>query len=98
MPPGEPGPESAATPPPVFTEQPGFVLSLYSIAAGLVGFGIPVVGIVASCVGIALGIAGFRRGRRAASPRSMICGSIGILVSVLGIGFWVVVVLFESYR
>ena len=97
MPPAEPGPASAAAPP-SFVEQPGFVLSLCSIAAGLIGFGVPVIGILASCVGITLGIAGARRGRRAGVPRSMICGGIGTLISVLGIGFWVVVVLFESYH
>jgi hypothetical protein len=79
-------------------KQPGFVVSLCSIAAGLVGFGVPVVGMLASLAGIGLGIWGFRQGRAAHFLRSIACGLIGIAVSVGGIVFWVCVVLFESYR
>ena len=87
-----------AEPATVSPQQPGFVVSLCSIAAGLVGFGVPVLGLIASFAGIALGIRGFRQGRAAGYRPSAICGLIGMAASVLGIVFWVCVVLFESYR
>jgi hypothetical protein len=87
-----------STPEVVRNPQPGLVISLCSIAAGLVGFGIPVVGVIASLAGIALGIWGFRQGRAAGYRPSATCGLIGIAASALGIVFWVCVVLFESYR
>jgi hypothetical protein len=77
---------------------PGFVVSLCSIAAGLVGFGAPVIGMIASFAGIGLGVWGFRQGRAAHYTPSVTCGLIGITVSVLGIVFWVCVILFESYH
>jgi hypothetical protein len=78
--------------------QPGLVAGLCSIAAGLVGFGVPVLGTIASCAGIGLGIWGFRQGRAAHYTRGAVCGLVGVSVSVLGIVFWVCAVLFESYR
>jgi hypothetical protein len=83
---------------PVQNRQPGFVVSLCSIAAGLVGFGVPVIGMIASFAGIGLGVWGFRQGRAAHYTPSVTCGLIGITVSVLGIVFWVCAILFESYR
>jgi hypothetical protein len=78
--------------------QPGFVVSLCSIAAGLIGFGVPVVGMLASLVGIGLGIWSFRQGRAARYTPSIACGLLGIALSVLSIAFWVCAVLFESYH
>jgi hypothetical protein len=78
--------------------QPGLVAGLCSIAAGLVGFGVPVLGVMASFAGIALGIWACRQGRAAGYRPGATCGLIGIAASVLGIVFWVCVVLFESYR
>jgi hypothetical protein len=79
-------------------QQPGFVVSLCSIAAGLIGFGVPVIGMIASCAGIGLGIWGFRQGRSAHDAPGSICGIVGVAVSVLGIVFWVCAILFESYH
>jgi hypothetical protein len=79
-------------------QQPGLVASLCSIAAGLVGFGVPVLGMIASCAGIWLGIRGFRQGRAARYTPGMTCGIAGIAVSVLGIVYWVCAILFESYH
>jgi hypothetical protein len=79
-------------------QQPGLVVSLCAIAAGLVGFGIPILGMIASCAGIGLGVWEFRQGRAAGYKPSAICGLIGIAISALSIVFWVCVVLFESYR
>jgi hypothetical protein len=53
---------------------------------------------LASFVGIGLGIWGFRQSRAARYNRGTICGITGIAVSVLSIVYWVCVVLFESYR
>jgi hypothetical protein len=53
---------------------------------------------IASCAGIGLGIWGFRQGRAASYTIGAVCGLIGIAVSILGIVFWVCVVLFESYH
>ncbi len=79
-------------------QQPGLVVSLCAIAVGLVGFGVPILGMIASCVGIGLGIWGFRQGRVGSYTTGIVCGLVGIAVSVLGIVFWVCVVLFESYH
>jgi hypothetical protein len=79
-------------------EQPGLIASVCSILAGVAGFAGPVVGMIASCVGIWLGVSGFRRGRSASYRPSVIWGSTGVLVSVLGIAYWASAVLFESYR
>lgn len=96
-----PGPETG-TPPAASvdapSEQPGFVVSLCSIAAGLIGFGVPVLGMLASCAGIGLGIWGFRQGRAAHYPRSVVCGIAGISVSVLSFVFWPYVMLSSSYH
>jgi hypothetical protein len=78
--------------------QPGLVVSLCSIAAGLIGFGVPVLGMLASCAGIGLGIWGFRQGRAAHYTPSIACGIIGTSISVLSIVFWVCAILFESYH
>ena len=80
------------------SQQPGFIIGLCSIAAGLIGFGVPVVGMLGSLAGIGLGIWGFRLGRPAHYPRSITCGLIGVTLSVLSIVFCVCVVLFSSYR
>jgi uncharacterized membrane protein HdeD (DUF308 family) len=82
----------------VKNEQPGLIAGVCSIVAGVTGFSVPVVGMIASCVGIWLGVSGFRRGRSASYRPSIICGIIGALVSILGIAYWVSAVLFESYR
>jgi hypothetical protein len=79
-------------------QQPGLVISLCSIAAGLIGFGVPALGMLASCAGIGLGIWGFRQGRAAHYTPSIACGIIGTSISVLSIVFWVCAILFESYH
>ena len=71
--------------------QPGLVVGLCSIAAGLIGFAVPVIGMIASLAGIRLGVWAFRQGHAARYAPSTICGLIGIV-------FWVCVVLFESYH
>jgi hypothetical protein len=78
--------------------QPGLVVSLCSIATGLVGFGVPVVGMLASLAGIGLGIWGFRLGRAARYPRSIVCSVTGISISVLSFVFWPYVMLSSSYH
>jgi hypothetical protein len=85
-----------ATPAAVLKPQPGLVVGLCSIAAGLIGFG--VLGMLASCAGIGLGIWGFRQGRAAHYPRSIVCGIAGIAVSVLSFVFWPYVMLSSSYH
>jgi len=87
-----------ATPEAAPSRQPGLVVSLCSIAAGLVGFGVPVVGMLASLAGICLGIWGFRLGRAARYPRSTVCGVTGISISVLSFVFWPYVMLSSSYH
>lgn len=77
---------------------PGLVAGVCSIVASIVGFSVPVVGMVASFAGIWLGVRAIRTGRAAGYRPSAICGGIGIIVSLLGIVFWVCVILFESYR
>jgi hypothetical protein len=89
---------TVATPAAVLKQQPGLVISLCSIAAGLIGFGVPVLGMLASCAGIGLGIWGFRQGRAAHYPRSIVCGIAGISVSVLSFVFWPYVMLSSSYH
>ena len=79
-------------------QQPGLVVGLCSIGAGLVGFSVPVLGMLVSLGGIGLGIWGFRQGRAGHSPRSVACSLIGIAVSIGGIVFWVCALLFESYH
>jgi hypothetical protein len=78
--------------------QPGFLISLCSIAAGLVGFGMPVVGMLVSCVGVGLGIWALRRGRAAHYRRSVVCGIVGISLSVLSFVFWPYVIVTSSYH
>ena len=68
------------------------------IAAGLIGFSVPVIGMIASCIGIWLGVRGFRRGRAARYPRSIVCGVTGISISVLSFVFWPYVMLSSSYH
>jgi hypothetical protein len=107
MPPEVNGP-GAETPPTAHGEtlspfvglkpQPGFVVSLCSIAAGLVGFSVPVLGMIASCAGIWLGIWGFHQGRAARYTPSVACGLVGLILSLLSIVFWVCAILFESYH
>ncbi len=80
------------------TPAPGLIAGIGSIVAALIGFGVPVLGVVASCVGIWLGITAVRRGRSTRYNPSVTCGVIGISLAVLGIVYWVCVVLFESYR
>ena len=77
---------------------PGLIAGVCSIVAGIVGFSVPVLGMVASCVGIWLGVRAFRAGRSANYRPSAICGGIGIAASILGMVFWVCAVMFESYR
>jgi hypothetical protein len=84
-------------PPTAVQNQPGLVLGLCSIVAGLIGFGVPVLGMIASLAGIGLGVWGFRRGLAARYTGGIACGIIGTVVSVLSIVFWVCVILLESY-
>jgi len=80
------------------TPAPGLIAGIGSIVAGVIGFSIPVLGMVVSCVGIWLGIRAMRAGRAARYSTSTTCGIIGTGVSVVGIAFWVCAILFESYR
>jgi hypothetical protein len=89
---------AVATPEPAQTAQPGLIVGICSIAAGVIGFSIPVLGMVVSCAGIWLGIKGFRQGRASNLTSSTVCGVIGASLSGLGIVFWISAVLFESYR
>jgi hypothetical protein len=96
---GTPSAPNGEVPTPiVLPSQPGFGISLCSIAAGLVGFGVPVVGMLASCAGIGLGIWGFRQGRAAHYRRSIVCGITGISVSIVSFVFWPYVMLSSSYH
>jgi hypothetical protein len=83
---------------PVQTPAPSLSTGTGAIIAALIGFAVPVLGMVASCVGIWLGIIAVRRGRSTRYIPSVTCGVIGIFIAVLGIVYWVCVVLFESYR
>jgi hypothetical protein len=87
-----------STPAAVQHPRPGLIAGVGSIVAGVIGFGVPVLGMIASCVGIWLGVRGFRQGRAANQPPGMICGIIGISISGLSIVYWVSALLFESYR
>ena len=91
-------PDTGLSAPVVQKPLPGLIAGICSIAAGLIGFSIPVVGVVASCVGIWLGVKGIRQGRMANHRASIICGISGLSISGLGILFWAGVILFESYR
>ena len=82
----------------VQNQQPGLVISICSIGAGVVGFGIPILGMIASCIGIWLGVRGFRQGRAGNYTPSIICAIIGIFLSGLSIIYWVSAILFESYH
>ena len=77
---------------------PGMIAGIGSIIAGVLAFCIPIVGMVAACVGIWLGILAVRQGRAGRYMRSVVCGAIGIAMSALSIVYWVCVVLFESYH
>jgi hypothetical protein len=79
-------------------QRPGLTVSVCSIVAGAVGFGVPILGMIASCAGIWLGVRGFRQGRARNYTPSMICGIIGISLAGLSIVYWVSAILFESYR
>src|SRR5271170_5525183 len=98
--PGTPPPLNAAvaTPAAAQIQQPGLVVGLCSIAAGLIGFGVPVLGMIASCAGIWLGVRGFRQGRPMHYTPGIVCGLDGISVSILSMVFWVCAILFESYH
>ena len=82
----------------VQNQQPGLAVSVCSIVAGVVGFSIPILGMLASCVGIWLGVRGLRQGRARHYTRSIICAIVGIFLSGLSIVYWVSAILFESYR
>ena len=79
-------------------QQPGLVVGLCSIGAGLVGFSVPVLGMLVSLGGIGLGIWGFRQGRAAHYRRSIVCGITGISVSIVSFVFWPYVMLSSSYH
>lgn len=98
--PGTPPPLNGAiaTPAAARNQQPGLVVGLCSIAAGLIGFGVPVLGMIASCAGIWLGVWGFRQSRPTHYTPGIVCGLAGISVSILSIVFWVYAILFESYH
>lgn len=74
------------------------IAGIGSIVAGVIGFSIPVAGIVVSCVGIWLGIKGIRQGRAENYRPSIMCGISGLGIAGLGIVFWACAILFESYR
>lgn len=78
--------------------QPGLIAGACAIFAGAVGFGIPILGMVASGVGIWLGIKAVRQGRRSNYTPSVACGAIGAALSALAIVFWVCVAVFESHH
>jgi hypothetical protein len=88
----------SAPPAAVQKSQPGLISGIGSILCGLIGFGIPVLGILVAGVGIWLGILAILQARRTAARSSTICGIIGIALSALCIVFWVCAILFESYH
>ena len=99
MPPEPHDPEAAVPGPPSGPNpQPGLILGVCSIAAGVVGFSVPVLGMVASCFGIWFGIKAIQQSRVAGYRPSITCGRIGLSLGVLGIIYWICVVLFESDR
>jgi hypothetical protein len=77
---------------------PGLIAGIGSIIGGVFGFAVPVLGVVAACIGIWLGIRAIQQGRMGGYTTSVVCGAIGIAVSALSIVFWVCAVLFESYH
>ena len=77
---------------------PGMIAGVGSVICGVLGFCVPVVGMVAACIGIWLGILAIRQGRVGRYTPSVVCGAIGITLSALSIVFWVCAVLFESYH
>ena len=83
---------------PIRDARPGLTAGLGSIVAGVIGFCVPVVGMIASCAGIYLGVKAIRRGRASRDRTNLACGVTGTTLSGLGIVFWVIVILFESYR
>jgi hypothetical protein len=87
-----------ATPAATQNQQPGLVFGLCSIAAGLIGFSVPVLGMIASCAGIWLGVRGFHQGRPTRYIPGVVCGLVGVCLSILGIVLWVCAILFESYH
>jgi len=93
---GAPRSELDAANPPV--PAPGVISGVLSIIAGGAGFGIPIVGMIGSLIGIWLGIMAIRRGRSSRYSPATICGVIGLTLSVLSIAYWVSAVLFESYH
>jgi hypothetical protein len=96
---GPPAANSAVTDPaPAVNQQPGLAAGVCSIVAGVVGFSIPVLGMIASCIGIWLGVRGFQQGRAGNYAPGVICAIIGIFLSGLSIVFWVSAILFESYH
>jgi len=93
-----PVPSGMAPPAAVRPAPPGLIAGVGSIISGVVGFGVPVLGILVACLGIGLGVLAIRQARRASGRSSPICGITGISLSVLSIVFWVCAVLFESYH
>ena len=91
MPPEAHNPDAAVQKP-----LPGLIAGIGSIICGMFGFGVPVLGMVAACIGIWLGIRAIQQGRVGGYMTSVVCGAIGITVSALSIVFWVCAVLFES--
>ena len=77
---------------------PGLISAIGAITCGVFAFGVPVMGMVAACIGIWLGIRAIRQGRVGGYMTSIVCGAVGITISTLSIVFWVCVVLFESYH
>jgi hypothetical protein len=78
--------------------RPSLFFAICSIVAGVIGFGIPVVGMAVACIGIWFGIKAIRQSRAADDKPGITCGIVGLSLCILSIVYWVCAILFESYR
>ena len=78
--------------------RPSLFFAIGSIVAGVIGFGIPVVGMAVACVGIWFGIKAIRQARTTRDKPGLTCGIVGLSLCLLSIVYWVCAVLFESYQ
>ena len=80
------------------TPQPGLLAGILAIAAGLAGFSVPVLGMVASAAGLWLGVVGIRAGRAGGCRAAVTCGAIGLVLSAASFLLWPFAMVFSSYR
>ena len=74
--------------------QPGLIGAVCSIVAGVLGFIIPVLGIIGSGVGLWLGIKALKIGQMSKYNPTTICGVIGIAIAGLAIFYWILSIVF----